>query len=529
LTGPGKFSPIKSAGSMEKPGMEAAVAPAPRVAGVSALVDFARRAPGKVLAGVLGAHLVVWTLLPILVSRNLQLDLVEDLALGREWQLGYWKHPPLPWWIAELVYRLTGETDSVYVLGPLAAVICLYGVWLLARELVGGLQALIAVLVLEGVHFYNFSAVKFAHDQAQLPFWAFTALVFHRAVTRGGIGSWALAGALLAGAFWAKYAAFALAATLGLVLLLDPQARRAWRTAGPYVMALVFAAVIAPNVWWLVHHDLMPFRYVDARAKTATEWYQYLLYPVQWTGSQIFFLLPGLGLLAVLYAGGRRHADAAAPASEFDRRYVAALALGPFAFTTLIAAVLGRLPVAMWGYPLWSFAPLALIMRLGPVADPARLRRFAKMAIAVLVVFPLAYAGVELLEPIVRDRPKASQFPGAEAASEITRRWHETFGTPLAYVGGAEFATNNVAVYSSDRPHVVVHGDPSLSPWIDIDDLHRRGAVLVWEDDIPAATLEQWRATFGPFDLQPALVLPRLTLHSVRPARIGYALVPPRP
>ena len=41
-------------------------------------------------------------MLPILVCANLQLDLAEDLALGKEWQLGYWKHPPLPWWLADL-------------------------------------------------------------------------------------------------------------------------------------------------------------------------------------------------------------------------------------------------------------------------------------------------------------------------------------------------------------------------------------------------------------------------------------------
>ena len=108
------------------------------------------------------------------------------------------------------------------------------------------------MLVLEGIHFYNFSVVKFAHDQMQLPFWAFTGLFFYRALRRGRALDWALAGACLACAFWSKYAAFALAATLGLFLLLDPVARRAWRTAGPYVMALAFAIVIAPNAWWLV-------------------------------------------------------------------------------------------------------------------------------------------------------------------------------------------------------------------------------------------------------------------------------------
>ena len=87
-----------------------------------ALADQAERNPGRLLAAVLGFHFVVWTLLPILVSANLQLDLAEDLALGKEWQLGYWKHPPLPWWTADLAYRLTGDLRAVYVLGPLAAI-----------------------------------------------------------------------------------------------------------------------------------------------------------------------------------------------------------------------------------------------------------------------------------------------------------------------------------------------------------------------------------------------------------------------
>src|SRR6185312_868302 len=128
----------------------------------SGLVAYAQRAPGTCLAVVLMLHVVIWTALPALLSRNLQLDLVEDLALGREWQLGYWKHPPLPWWLADLVHRTTGHVEAVYVLGPLAAVLCFYAVWLLAREVVGEVKALIAVVALEGIHYYNLSVVKFA-------------------------------------------------------------------------------------------------------------------------------------------------------------------------------------------------------------------------------------------------------------------------------------------------------------------------------------------------------------------------------
>jgi hypothetical protein len=262
--------------------------------GFAAVTAFARREPGKVLATVLGIHLVTWTLLPILLSHNLQLDLVEDLALGKEWQLGYWKNPSLPWWAADLAFRLTGQVDSVYLLGPLAAVLCFYAVWLLGRDILGPFQALVAVLILQGIHFYNYSIVKFAHDQMQLPFWAFTGLFFYRALVHARTTDWVLAGIFLGGAFWSKYAAIPLAVTLALFLLFDPFARRAWRTAGPIAMAVAFAIVIAPNVWWLIANDFLPLHYVNARAKAATHWYLYIAYPLAWAG--LFFLLPAVGV-----------------------------------------------------------------------------------------------------------------------------------------------------------------------------------------------------------------------------------------
>ncbi len=498
---------------------------------LDALVAYARREPGKLLAWILGLHLVVWTLLPILVCPNLQLDLAEDLALGKEWQLGYWKHPPLPWWLADALYRLTGSVHSVYLLGPLAAVICLYAVWRLARDIVGPVQALIAVLALEGLHFYNFSVVKFAHDQMQLPFWALTALFFYRALMRGRVLDWIVTGAMLALCFWSKYAAFALAGSVGLFILIDPHARRSLATPGPYLAALAFLVVLAPNLWWLVDTGFLPFRYVDARAKVATHWYDYIVFPLRWSGGQLFFLLPTLGLLALAYA--RRGSRTPVPAegkAAFARRYVTMLALGPFAVTTLVALLLGRLPIAMWGYPLWSFVPLAVLLWLGPVTDPQAQRRFAAGALAVFLAIPLIYVAVEAGEPLVRDRHKATQFPGRQLAEIVTRSWRERFGTPLAYVGGWEFAANNVAVYSPDRPHVIVHSEPALSPWIDPADLRRRGAVLVWEDgQADAARLQRWAETFPGMELQPPLVLPRQTLRATRPVRINYAVVPPKP
>jgi hypothetical protein len=298
-------------------------------------------------------------------------------------------------------------------------------------------------------------------------------------------------------------------------------------------MAVTFFIVVAPNLWWLVDSGFLPFRYVNARAVAATHWYQYLTFPLIWTASQLLATLPAIALLAILLYPG---ASPIKPvdASGFARRYFTAVALGPFLVTTAVALVLGRQPIAMWGFALWSFAPLAALMWLRPTAEPHRLRWFAGGFAAVFIGVPLIYAAVEIGEPFVRDRPKATQFPGRLLAETITRQWRAATGQPLSYVGGAEFgmgpgefAANNIAVYSPDRPHVVVHGDPRLSPWIDMADLDRRGAVLVWQAATPAWP-DNLLITFPRAQMQPPLVLPRQTPYPRTPEIIYYAFVPPR-
>jgi hypothetical protein len=508
--------------------MDGAVA---RQAGLlDAAVDIARRQPGRMLTAILAAHLVIWTLLPIALSPNLQLDLAEGLALGREWQLGYWKHPPLPWWVTDLIYRVTGTIYSVYALGPLAVVICLLGVYFLARDMVGPVRALIPVLALEGIHYYNFSAVKFAHDQMQLPIWAWAAFFFYRALVRGNAVYWMAAGALVALAFWAKYAAVIFGLTLALFLVLDPVARRSWSTPGPYLMALAFGVVIAPHLAWLIaHHEIGPFTYVETRARQAAHWYQFLTFPLRWIGGQLLFVLPALGLLALVYPRWWRQ-PIAGDQSAFVRRFAATLALGPFAIVAVLSALTGRLPVLMWGYPLWTFLPLGIIAWFGGATETVRQRAFAAGFAVVFVTMPVLYAAVPFVESLLRDRTLAVHYPGRAVGEHLTRIWREKTDTPLSYVAGEEFSANNVAVYSSDRPRVIVHGIPERAPWIDMRDVHRKGVLVVWTDQTGAGwLLHNWEHVFG-FKRTESAVL-ELPMQSRRPKtiRLRYAIVPPRP
>lgn len=496
---------------------------------LAAVVNVALRYPFRVLLTVMAAHIVVWAALPLFTANNLELDLVEDLALGKEWQLGYWKHPPLPWWLSDAVYRLTGQVESIYFIAPVVVATCFLGVFLLARDIAGPVQALIATLSLVGIHYYNYSSVKFAHDQMQLPFWAFTGLFVYRGLVRGRPLDWLLAGAMLAGAFWSKYAAFALATSLAAFLLIDPLARRKLRTTGPYLMVLAFCVVIAPNAIWLIQTDFLPFGYVSGRAIEASRWYQYVTFPVVWIASQAFFVFPALLLLALVLFPQTGKQQELPPKAAFGRRYATLLAFGPFAVVTLASALTGRKAIALWGYPLWSFLPLAAIVWFGPVTDMRRLRIFAVGVIFLFLLSPAIYLSTYAFEQFWRPRPKASNFPGKMLAEVMTREWRAKTGAELRYVAGSEFAINNVAVYSPDRPRVVAHGRPEISPWIDMKDLRKHGVLVLWEDKINAAHIDEWRKRFGAQGTVMSLQLPRQTRLPIRPVEMRYWIVPPQP
>ncbi len=105
-------------------------------------------------------------------------------------------------------------------------------VWATARPLVGARGALVAVLIVDGLHYFHYTAAKFNHDVIQLPFWALAGYAFHaRRSSAAVMLHWLLLGFAIGLALWAKYFVVVLAVPLALFLLLDRDARKALRDA----------------------------------------------------------------------------------------------------------------------------------------------------------------------------------------------------------------------------------------------------------------------------------------------------------
>ena len=77
------------------------------------------RVCARILWVWLALRTAFWTLLAS-TQLNGTFDLMEWLAWGHQWQLGYPKHPPFPAWLAATFHSLTpGSLIGVYFLGYL--------------------------------------------------------------------------------------------------------------------------------------------------------------------------------------------------------------------------------------------------------------------------------------------------------------------------------------------------------------------------------------------------------------------------
>jgi 4-amino-4-deoxy-L-arabinose transferase-like glycosyltransferase len=501
-------------------GLSHARQPAPGAA--SALLASIGERPWAAFLVFAAAHAAIWTILPAALYANLPLDLIEALTYGREWQLGYDKLPPLPWWLVEIAWRTFHSDFPYYVLGQISVLTAFAAVWALMLRLASPAAAAASVLIIDGLHFFNFTAPKFNHDVVQLPFWALAGLAFHGALRKGGLGHWALLGIALGCAFWAKYFVVVLVLPLALFMLIDPQARRHLATPGPYAAAAIGLAIVAPHLVWLFQNDWLPLYYVEARAK-AGGWLGHLTHPSLFAAAQLFWLTPALVIALPLL---RRHPEHdATSAGDLDRRVLALLAFGPAATLLAASALSGRELVTMWGYPLWLFiGPFIVVSVSAPVDRPALARLAGRWGI-VTALYALAFAVEYAVLPQFDHRYRAVLFPGDRLAAEITARYHAQTGTPLRYVVGAMWLGGNVGHYSADQPRTLIDGDPRRAPWIAPGDLAASGGVVVWmAGDFHAVPPALARAARNAA-VQPPLTLPMR--HGNGEVTVGWGIIPP--
>jgi hypothetical protein len=510
------------------------------------LLSLVEQNDGRIFAEFVLLHIIVWTALPVVFTHALPVDVIEGVIWSQGWQLSY-IHPPFQAWLLGAANWLTEyQRWAIYLLSQLLVAIGFWAIWRLARLMTSPLGALVSVLTLEGVLFFNFMTPNLFPDLIELPFWALATGSFYRALRFRHLHDWVLLGLWLAAAAYAKYVGAVLAAVMIGFMLIEPQARRCWRTPGPYVSVGLCLVLLAPHLWWVSRHGFPTVHRFSYSAEPTNGFGERLVAVAGFAGGELA-LVALAGLLVVLL--GLRHGEkrvllVRAP-TAFDRSFVATLALGPL-FVTLVAATASGLVFRVhWGYAMWSLIGLFAVIFLVPTVDEVCLRRFARAWAGTFLCVALLYAGANTLAPYAHgnfgwhllDRfHKEAAFPSRELAEQITRRWQEKVGEPLAFVVGSKWVAGHVSFFSADHPLVLRDGSPGESPWIDMDELRRCGAVIIWDPDKDFKTggrYPGWLADTGPqeqfptMEIQPPIILSWSTGAALPPLQVMWGILHP--
>lgn len=515
-------------------------------------------------------HVALWTLLPSLLAANLPLDTIEALSWGREWQAGYYKHPPASGWLAEL-FRWGSMDWPLFLLSQLAIAAAFWAAWELARDVLPPWMALAAVMALEGVNYYNLTGLEFNANVVQYPCWAIASLAFWRAARRApgtagaaGLGWWVLLGVACGFGALGKYSFFTLPTSMAVALIAVPSLRGHWRGAGPWLTLAIVLAMFAPHLAWAHANDYPTLRYAAARAapvggESGGAVAGRLKDIAGFLGAQAGSVAPLALLLWIANGWRRRRVGDAVPAGAGGATTDAAAATdgrgsgrglrgrdgwlllamggGPLAIY-LAAGAAGVHLHDMWGSPLFLVIGPALAAALGlRLRHP---RRFAWAFAVWTLVLVLLYGLIAIGGPLSRGRLSRIHYPGREIAMDVGQGWHRAVGrdAPLRIVAGHAWPAGNVAQYlpsqAGGRPSVYIDADPGRAAWLDDATVRAQGAVFVWEavsgqvlETPDAAPPADWRARFPALQVQPPV---RVTVRRFgRPfeVTVGWAILPP--
>lgn len=478
---------------------------------------------------LLVSHCVIWTLVPILTQPNAPLDTLEMIYWGHEWELGYYKHPPLPGWLAEIAYHLGGNSIwPTYVLSQLGTAACFLAVFQIGKSALGSPLALISVLMLQASYYYNLTTPEFNNNVSSRAFWALSILCLFRGLKDHRALDWILTGAFLGLGMLCKYDTAILALLMVVFSVVHPRGRAAWKTPGPLLLLASSFLVFAPHLYWLWEHDFPTVRYFLQRSNHEKTWVSHLVNPLAFVVSQLAAILPVI-LLAVPLTGWRWR-KAAPPTTEkaFARDFLLCFGLGPVLMVCLAGVVTGAQFRSMWGTAIWTFTGLALLASVQLRPSTIAMRRVATGGLSLGLLFVALLCVRNTVVPHFREKASRIHFPGAQLSDYARKLYLAEVGTEPVVAGGSRWEAANVACYGPQQLSVYINLEDEFSPWMNDDRFRQLGGLIVWNDaEQGAEYMADIQQRFPSAVIHPPVELQWQTSAAHPPLRFRIATLPP--
>ena len=390
-------------------------------------------------------HLLLWVLAPSLTNKNLPLDTIEALAWGSNLDWGFNKHPPLSAFAVEIFYQIFGSNDwAYYLLSQLFVIVGFIAVYKFSNEILNNKKlALLSVLLLEGIYFYNFTTPEFNVNVAQLPFWALTVYYTWRCIKYDKSTDYVFLGLFAGLGILSKYLFIYLIIGIKLVFIYFLKKGKKIKFSHYFIAGPITLLILLPHIIWLNENNYMTVTYGLQRTGGVGTFVDHLIYPLIFLSKQIGLLTPFLFMSFFLV-------KKISPKLNFrDERLVFLLltTVIPIFFMLLTSMIMGAKIRTMWMTPFYLFAGTLIIYIFKSQINLNKLKNFVSIFIILFIFSPFVYAYVSITQT-----EKRTDFPGKQKAKEVQSLWDQKYKSEIYYVIGDEWYAGNLSYHLKSRP-----------------------------------------------------------------------------
>jgi hypothetical protein len=496
----------------------------------SLIVELIRARPRLVVWLVVLLQAALWLIIPLMLYRSPPGELATVLAYGREYQVGTALGPPLAFWLADIAFRLSGNhVFGVYLLAQLCGVAMFWTLYQLARAIVGGQQAVLAVLLTMTAAAFSWPSLEFGPLVLARPLWALLLLHSWQLIGQNRRNAWFAwsidAGLLLltisaAPVLLLLVAGFAVATARG---------RRTLMSFDPLFALLVIAVLALPYLIWLIRADALALPQWPALADLSGR-------TLHWAAlfGGLVLAISGIVLLMLLNSGwfARNPEEAPIiyrpPVDPLAREFVYFFAIGPALAGSLIGGLFNFDGVAGGAGVALLMSGLAAIVAAGDLVQLRRQRLLRSVWAAAIVAPALATLAATIFLPWTGSGEVATSLPATAIANFFGDSFERRTNRPLkAVTGDAQLAV--LIALDTSRPHLYFAAAPERTPWLNLAKFNETGGIVVWRASDTVGTPPPEIAQQFP-DLVPEVprAFEQLVTGRQPLLRIGWAIVRPK-
>ena len=395
------------------------------------------------------SHLIIWTLIPSLTNKNLPLDTIEALAWGSNLDWGFDKHPPMSAFFSEVFFNIFGAQDwAYYLLSQIFLVTAFYYVFKLACEILENLKlALISVLLLVSIYFYNFTSPEFNVNVCQLPFWSLVVYYSWKIYNSKKIElkDCFLIGLFGAIGFLSKYLFLYLLTSICLLFVYSIFINKTKKFDFKYLIIFeVFLVLLVPHLIWLFNNEFITITYGLKRTGLEENVIlNHIQNPIIFLLKQIGLLVPFFFLLWLLIKKIKFKINL----RDKKLLFLVFINIMPIVLMFLTSLISGSKIRTMWMTPFYLFFGILFVYLFQLQINIKKLKSFLYGFLFLFFLSPVLYSYISLTK-----KDKRTDYPGKEIATKVQIVWSKDFEKEIEFVTGDEWKAGNLSYHLESRP-----------------------------------------------------------------------------